>query len=129
MRLLLDTNILVPIARHKIATLKSDIRAAIRGRESQLFASVVSLWEIAIKFRIGKLEVAIEPEDLPAYLTEFGMELLVIEAAHVVTDLEVDVDTRDPFDRLLLAQCQVENLRLVTIDPALVAHPLAWRRL
>jgi PIN domain nuclease of toxin-antitoxin system len=127
MRLLLDTNILVPIARHKAATLKSDTRAAIRNPENRLFASVVSLWEITIKFRIGKLEVTIQPEDLPNYLIEFGMELLVIDAAHVVSKLETDVDTRDPFDRLLLAQCQVENLRLVTVDPKLLPHPLAWR--
>jgi PIN domain nuclease of toxin-antitoxin system len=127
MRLLLDTNILMPIARHRTATLKGDIRAAIRDPQNRLFASVVSLWEIAIKFRIGKLDVRIEPDDLPTYLAEFGMELLVIDAAHVLTDLDVDVDTRDPFDRLLLAQCQVENLRLVTVDPKLVAHPLSWR--
>jgi PIN domain nuclease of toxin-antitoxin system len=127
MRLLLDTNILVPIARHKTTVLKSDIRAAVRSPENRLFASVVSLWEIAIKYRLGKLEVRIEPKDLPAYLGDFGMELLVIDAVHVLTDLETDVDTRDPFDRLLLAQCQVENLRLVTVDPKLLPHPLAWR--
>jgi len=127
MRLLLDTNILVPIARHNIEALSGGIRAAIRSPENRLFASVVSLWEIAIKHRLGKLDVMILPEDLPAYLAEFGMELLVIDAAHVLADLEVDVDTRDPFDQLLLAQCQVENLRLVTVDPKLVPHPLAWR--
>jgi PIN domain nuclease of toxin-antitoxin system len=127
MRLLLDTNILVPIARHKIAALKSDIRTAIRSPENRLFASVVSLWEIAIKWRIGKLDVTIEPPDLPAYLSEFGLELLTIEAPHVVAELESDVDTRDPFDRLLLAQCQVKNLRLVTVDPKLLAHLLSWR--
>ena len=127
MRLLLDTNILIPIARRKTSQLKGNFRTAIHNGENHLFASVVSLWEIAIKFRIEKLDVTIEADDLPALLAEFGMGLLVIEAAHVLADLEVDVDTRDPFDRLLLAQCQVENLRLVTIDPRLLAHPLAWR--
>ncbi|MBV9571356.1 MAG: type II toxin-antitoxin system VapC family toxin [Alphaproteobacteria bacterium] len=127
MRLLLDTNILIPIARRKATQLKNPIRAAIRDSGNRLFVSVVSLWEIAIKFRIDKLDVMIEAADLPDLLVEFGMGLLVIEAAHVLADLEVGVDTRDPFDRLLLAQCQVENLRLVTVDPKLLTHPLAWR--
>jgi PIN domain nuclease of toxin-antitoxin system len=127
MNLLLDTNILIPIARHKTETLKADIRATIGSAENALYASVASLWEIAIKFRIGKLDVRMEPEEVPAYLVEFGIELLVIEAVHVVTKLETQVDTRDPFDRLLLAQCEVENLRLVTLDPKLLAHPLSWR--
>lgn len=127
MRLLLDTNILIPIARRKTDTLKPDIRAALRNSGNRLFASVVGLWEIASKFRIDKLDVKIEAADLPGLLAEFGLSLMAIEATHVLADLEVGVDTRDPFDRLLLAQCQVENLRLVTIDPKLLAHPLAWR--
>ncbi len=127
MRLLLDTNILIPIARRKTDALRPHIRSAVRHAGNALFASVVSLWEIAIKFRIDKLDVKIEAADLPDLLAQFGLSLIAIEAAHVLADLEVGVDTRDPFDRLLLAQCQVENLRLVTIDPKLLAHPLAWR--
>ena len=45
----------------------------------------------------------------------------------LLADAEPEPQTRDPFDRLLLGQCQVENLRLVTLDRALAAHPLAWR--
>ena len=127
MRLLLDTNILIPIARRKLSQIKGEIRSAFQGGDNELIISVVSLWEIAIKFRIDKLDVKIEADDLPPLLAEFGMDLIVIEAAHVLADLNVNVDTRDPFDRLLLAQCQVENLRLVTVDPKLVAHPLTWR--
>ncbi|HEY4115413.1 MAG TPA: type II toxin-antitoxin system VapC family toxin [Rhizomicrobium sp.] len=127
MNLLLDTNILIPIARHDARRLSGAIRKAIQDAENQLFVSVASLWEIAIKFRIGKLDVSIEADDLPALLAEFGMSLFGIGAAHVLAKLQIDVDTRDPFDRLLLAQCQVENLRLVTVDPKLLDHPLAWR--
>lgn len=127
MTLLLDTNILIPIARRKTDALRPHIRSAVRHAGNALFASVVSLWEIAIKFRMDKLDVKIEAADLPDLLAEFGLSLIAIEAAHVLADLKVGVDTRDPFDRLLLAQCQVENLRLVTIDPKLLAHPLAWR--
>jgi PIN domain nuclease of toxin-antitoxin system len=53
--------------------------------------------------------------------------LLVIEASYVLSAVDPEPTTRDPFDRLLLAQCAVENLHLVTIDRHLTAHPLAWR--
>jgi PIN domain nuclease of toxin-antitoxin system len=54
-----------------------------------------------------------------------GVELVPINEHHTLIAVEPEPLTRDPFDRLLLAQCQVEDLRLVTIDRALVAHPMA----
>ena len=127
MRLLLDTSVVVPIARLAPERLSKINRAAISDPNNVLFVSVVALWEIAIKTRLKKLETEIKLRDLPAHLTGLGMQLLLIEAAHVLAELQTDVDTRDPFDRLLAAQCEVENLRLVTTDPALLDHPLAWR--
>jgi PIN domain nuclease of toxin-antitoxin system len=127
MRLLLDTSIVVPIARLELQSLTKTDRAAVSDPDNTLFVSVVALWEIAIKTRLRRLETRILPRDLPAHLTGMGMQLLVVEAAHVLAELRTDVGTRDPFDRLLVAQCEVENLRLVTTDPALLKHPLAWR--
>jgi PIN domain nuclease of toxin-antitoxin system len=127
MRLLLDTSIVVPIARLAPNKLSESHRAAISDPNNLPFVSVVALWEIAIKSRLKKLDTEIKPRDLPAYLTSLGMQLIVIEATHVLADLQTDIDTRDPFDRLLVAQCEVENLRLVTTDPALLKHPLAWK--
>jgi PIN domain nuclease of toxin-antitoxin system len=127
MRLLLDTSIVVPIARLKREKLSRACRVALEDPDNIRFVSVVSLWEIAVKTRLKKLETAIALRDLPAYLTGLGMESIVVEAEHVLADLRTDVATRDPFDRLLVAQCEVENLQLVTTDPVLLAHPLAWR--
>jgi PIN domain nuclease of toxin-antitoxin system len=127
MRLLLDTSIVVPIARLEPESLTKTDRAAVSDPDNTLFVSVVALWEIAIKTRLRKLKTQILPRDLPAHLTGMGMQLLAIEALHVLADLKTDVGTRDPFDRLLVAQCEVENLRLVTTDPELLEHPLAWR--
>ena len=126
MRLLLDTSIVVPIARLKPEGLSKANRGALSDPGNALFASVVSLWEIAIKTRLGKLDTKIAPRDLPSYLTELGMQVIAIEAAHVLAELQTDIATRDPFDRLLMAQCELEDLRLVTTDPALLAHPFAW---
>jgi PIN domain nuclease of toxin-antitoxin system len=55
------------------------------------------------------------------------MRLLIIDHRHVLAELDPEPATRDPFDRLLLAQCEVEGMRLVTVDTALSVHPLAWR--
>jgi PIN domain nuclease of toxin-antitoxin system len=89
------------------------------------FVSVASLWETAIKARLGKLDPGMPLQDIVGYLEAVGLSILPVEARHVVTATDPEPETRDPFDRLLLAQCQVESLRLATVDRALVAHPLA----
>lgn len=127
MRLLLDTSVVVPIARLNPQNLDEKIRAAVFESSNVLHVSVVALWEIAIKTRLKKLETRIALHDLPAYLTELGMRLMAIDAEHALADLRTDVQTCDPFDRLMVATCEIENLRLVTTDPKLLAHPLAWR--
>ncbi len=92
-----------------------------------MVVSAASLWEIAIKFRAGKLKLTQPPTHFPLFFLLLGYELMAIGHQHALEDLRDMPLTRDPFDRLLLAQCQVEGLSLVTIDRALVNHPLAWR--
>lgn len=94
---------------------------------ADLTASVASLWEIAIKWRLGKLPIKTPPSALPDALGRGKISLLNIDHRHVLAELDQEPATRDPFDRLLLAQCQVEGMRLVTIDRVLSAHPLSWR--
>ena len=81
----------------------------------------------AIKTRLGKLTLGVEPRLLPKLMERMGLLLLAINSDHVLASVEPEPPTRDPFDRLLLGQCQVENLRLVTLDRALSSHPLTWR--
>lgn len=66
-------------------------------------------------------------EDIARSLEEIGLILLRIEIQHVITAADPEPETRDPFDRLLLAQCKVEGLQLATVDRLLVDHPLALR--
>lgn len=54
-----------------------------------------------------------------------GIAVLPIEARHATARLDSEPGTKDPFDRMLLARCQVEGLRLVTVHRALAGHPLA----
>jgi len=127
MRLLLDTNILLALTPRRLATLPPRIAEAIQAGENTCFASAASIWEIALKTRLGRLDTGLKLPDLLGFFEAAGMAFLPIDVRHVLADAEPEPNTRDPFDRLLLGQCRVENLRLVTLDRALAAHPLAWR--
>lgn len=127
MRLLLDSNIVIAATRCELPTLGAAINFAITAPSNELFVSAASLWEIAIKTRLGKLDPLLALSDFPEYFTQSKFYLLSVTPKHALADLTDAPATRDPFDRLLLAQCQVENMRLVTVDRSLTGHPLAWR--
>lgn len=127
MRLLLDSNILVPIASNERDKLGAQVNLLLNVTSNDIFVSVASLWEIAIKARLGKLPLIAPVQQLPRTIALFGYTLLTIDQQHAVEDLLDQPETNDPFDRMLLAQCQVEGMRLVTTDRALQQHPLAWR--
>jgi PIN domain nuclease of toxin-antitoxin system len=66
---------------------------------------------------------------LPELLDGLGVKIVVIDERHALATVEPEPMTRDPFDRMLLAQCQVEGLRLVTLDRALLSRPLTARKI
>jgi len=125
MRVLIDTHIVLDLLRQTLAKRRPEIARLLSDPATVGFVSVASLWETAIKTRLRKLDPGMPLETIAGYLEALGLVILPIEISHVITAVEPEPLTRDPFDRLLLAQCQIEDLRLVTIDRALVAHPLA----
>ena len=127
MRVLIDTHIVLSLLRQSVAKDYPSISAYLTDAATMGFVSVATLWETVIKTRLGKLNPGMPLEDIAGYLAVLGLAILPIEARHVSADVEPAPDTRDPFDRLLLAQCQVENLFLATADRSLVRHPLALR--
>jgi len=82
--------------------------------------SAASLWEIALKVRMGKLPLP-QPADryLREHLSRNAIEVLPVEATHALRVFALPDIHRDPFDRLLVAQCQVEGLPLVSGDAQL----------
>src|SRR3712207_6722569 len=108
MRLLLDTHVLIALAHRRLAALDPNINAAVATSGSVSFASAGSLWEIAVKTRLGKLDPGATLEELPEYYSSIGVRVLPITDRHAVAQADPAPSTRDPFDRLLLAQCQVE---------------------
>ena len=127
MRLLLDTQILMKIIEQNTNKLPLRIRQIVADPANEFHVSVASLWEIAIKFRLGKLPLPVGLEALPNAIRDVGIMIMPINETHSIIGVKPEPATRDPFDRLLLAQCLVEGLRLVTVDRALVGHPLAAR--
>lgn len=85
--------------------------------------SAASAWEIAVKWSIGKLPLAAPPaEYVPSRLERQGVTGLPIEPRHALRVAALPQHHRDPFDRLLIAQAQVEDLYFLTADRALQAY-------
>ena len=122
---LLDTHIFIALVEERFEDLPAAIRQEVESSNHELYLSIASLWEIAIKWRLGKLPLKYGIYDLPNAAKRAGITLLAINEHHALADVDPEPPTRDPFDRLLLAQCLVENMKLITIDTALIDHPLS----
>jgi PIN domain nuclease of toxin-antitoxin system len=123
MSLLLDTHaILWWLAGHELAP-----EAYERIADSSVLAAVsaASVWEATIKAALGKLEA---PESLGQAAVEEGFEPLPITFEHADRVAVLPPHHRDPFDRMLVAQAQVERLTLVTRDPVFDAYDVAVLR-
>lgn len=97
--------------------------------EQEAYLSAASSWEIAIKYRIGKLSLPVTPSEFigPRLLRD-QIRFLPIDLRHTVEVAELEDHHNDPFDRLLIAQARIEELRLVTADPKLEAYSAdVWR--
>lgn len=92
-------------------------RSLLEDRSHELPFSVVSAWEIAIKQAIGKLRLE-EPAEtfVPSRVTALRTSSLPIEQRHALRVAVLPTHHRDPFDRLLIAQAQVEDLPILTAD-------------
>lgn len=118
MTLLLDTHVLLWLATAD-PRLGGSARAAIR--DGAVVISAVVLWEIAIKQSIGRLDAAaLEP-----FLLEKDLPELTFTSSHGRVAGALPQHHRDPFDRALVAQAQVESLVLVTVDSALEQYDVA----
>lgn len=99
------------------ALLSETAKRLIEDESSQPFLSAASLWEIAIKLSLGKLTLK-QPYDvfMPQQLAINGIGILNITIEHTATVAKLPFLHRDPFDRLLAAQSQIENMPLISAD-------------
>lgn len=127
-RLLLDTHCFLWL-QSEPDRLASGVLRMLDNPQVELFLSAASAWEIAIKYALDKLPLP-EPPDryVPSRMEYSGMVPLPIRLEHALSVASLPLHHRDPFDRILVAQAQVSDATLVTVDRDLARYdvPLLW---
>jgi PIN domain nuclease of toxin-antitoxin system len=110
-------------------SLAETARRVIEASDTQKVISLVSLWEIGIKHRLGKLPLSRPFHELmPEQIQLNGFGVLPLELAHINLTLDLPLHHRDPFDRLLIAQAFSEKLTIIGKDRFFEAYgvPMIW---
>ena len=116
MQLLLDTHTLIWMGAQP-DRFTSQTAALLEDESNSVYASIVSLWELAIKTSIGKLDLGNDwLQNIEHYMKDNTIENMPVKPQHCNLLTELPLHHRDPFDRMLIAQAQYENLALVTAD-------------
>ncbi len=121
MRILLDTHVLV-WALAEPDRLDAETTQALKDRANEVLFSAVSIWEIAIKYRLGRPDFQREPNDIERAALRTGFIELPLRAATAARVAALPLIHRDPFDRLLVAQAMAEPATLYTADRRLAAY-------
>jgi PIN domain nuclease of toxin-antitoxin system len=118
-RLLLDTHAFLWFITDD-PQLSPNAKALIADPANEIFVSPATLWEVAIKVSIGKYPIAVPYQTLISNgIEDNAFEILPIEPEHAAILTTMPFHHRDPFDRMLIAQGQVENMPIVSADLAL----------
>jgi len=96
--------------------MSAESKNIISDPKNHCYISIASLWEIAIKIKIGKLKLTFELNELATYLFKNNIEILPIGFEHILETLNLEDHHRDPFDRIILAQAKCERLALISKD-------------
>ena len=128
MRVLVDTHTFLwaLLKNHRLSATAKQI---LTSKEHELYFSLVSLWEIAVKMKIGKLNtVGSSVTYIRDEMAEYGMELLPIRYEHILQLERLPLHHSEPFDRLLIAQAVAESLPILTHDEKFPLYPvkLIW---
>ncbi len=116
MNLLLDTHAFLWFIEGN-PKLGATARSEIENPANVKWVSVASLWEMAIKIGLGRIELKQSFEELvPAQLESNGFSLLPLRIAHFAEIIAMPFHHRDPFDRVLAAQCKTEKMAVVSAD-------------
>ncbi len=116
MKLLLDTHIFLWLNSNP-EKLSSDIHDACSNSGNQLYLSIVSPWEIQIKQQLGKLRLHSQLSDmLETQVKQNELNILPIKLEHIYALNDLPHHHKDPFDRLLISQTEIESMILVTVD-------------
>ena len=121
MRILLDTHAVVWYLDGNEKLLPNHRHLIVDSR-NEVFVSTATLWELAIKISIGRLETPRSLSDILSALQKQGFEIVPVMPGHTLQVMALPFHHRDPFDRMLIAQALVEHLSLITYDNAFKSY-------
>ncbi len=122
MRILLDTHSWLWMQAEP-ERFSAEVQAMLADADSEVFFSAASAWEIAIKHSLGKLPLPMPAtEYVTSRMTSNEVSPLPIQHLHALRVASLPFHHRDPFDRLLIAQAQIEGLPILTADPLFRAY-------
>jgi PIN domain nuclease of toxin-antitoxin system len=126
MRYLLDTHTLLWFITDD-SRLPRVLRNEIIDVNTTCVVSIVSLWEMGIKYSLNKLQLTKNLKDIFAIIDQSSLSTSPILVSHILQLNSLPLHHRDPFDRLLIAQAQVENLTILTKDAAFGSYDVSVR--
>lgn len=116
MKVLLDTHIFLWMFLTP-SRITANVKFLIKDTRNEIFLSSISSWEIAIKYSVGKLKLPDAPEIyVPERIKRANLQKLEISHEHTLAIANLPSIHKDPFDRLLITQANVENLTLLSAD-------------
>lgn len=105
--------------------LSAKARRIVSNAENSITLSVISVWEIAVKYALGKLPLPEPPEQFIAKIVaESGYEVLPLKLNHALRAASLPSLHRDPFDRMLVCQALAENGQIITADEQIQQYPV-----
>ena len=125
MRILLDTHIFLWFINADIR-LSTTIRDTIRDPDNDVYLSSVSIWEVIVKYQLGKLSLPESPKTyLPKQRDLHQIDSLALDEMSVIQLTKLPLLHRDPFDRMLICQALQNDLTIATVDSAVRAYSVS----
>lgn len=121
MNLLLDTHVAL-WAITDSPKLPQRARDLIQAPKTTVWISAANVWEIAIKYALGRGDMPVSGQDAVRYFQESGYRFLPVDVEHALAVESLPAHHQDPFDRILVAQALVEPMRLMTHDPLVARY-------
>jgi len=121
LNLLLDTHVAL-WAITDSPKLSQKARDLLLSPKTTVWVSAANIWEIAIKYSLGRGDMPVSSQDAVRYFQESGYRFLAVETEHAIAVQELPAHHQDPFDRMLVAQALIEPMRLMTHDPLVALY-------
>jgi PIN domain nuclease of toxin-antitoxin system len=128
LKILLDTHLLLwatgwSTSDGPVDPMPAEAAQMVDDLDNSLLFSPASIWEVAIKYALGRRDFAVDPRLLRRGLLDNGYDELAINSDHVIAVASLPAIHKDPFDRLLIAQASAEGVLLLTSDQIVARYP------